>query len=181
MKLFRQICFLTAIVCALIALPLIVLAADEAVGGAPQPVWWHRLLVDLVLGFGVAILGLLAKLLTSLFDFIAEKSGWAFLARVDDLMMEIVNDIYQAEIQPLKAAKADGVVTADELAKFKDVAIDRARSYLGMKGIKKLAGMVNGAGLNEVLGAKVERAVKASKVLGTAGKGSRLDPPKPSG
>jgi hypothetical protein len=181
MRLIRDLFFILAALALVVAVPLAVLAADDMVGGvaAQNSPWWHGLLVDLVLAFGALILGMIAKLLTRLFDYLAEKTGWAFVSRVDDLMMEVANDIYQAEIQPLKKAREDGKVTREELASFKRTAIERAKTYLGAKGIAKLGSLVNGAGVDAVLGAKLEKAVKSAKVLGL--KGPRLDPTQPSG
>lgn len=133
------------------------------------------MLVALFVGLGGVAIEFLRRGLNKLFDHFAESSKLAFLARVDDLMMDVVTDIYNSEVEAVKAATADGKLSADEKARFKQIAVDRLKGQLSTDGLGKLVGLF-GEAANDALAAKVEKAVTAAK---NAGAVKKLDPSKP--
>jgi hypothetical protein len=99
------------------------------------------------------------------------------LVRLDDAVLAAVREVQQVTVDSLKAASADGQLTADERAKVKQAAIDSIKSHLGTKGIGEVAkvlGLEDGA-VDKLLSTRVEAAVhdlkttRAASGPGTAG------------
>jgi len=133
--------------------------------------WWQSLLITLATGLGTVLIGLLGRALNKLFNYLAEKSNLAFLGRVDETMMAIVTDLYNTEVEALKAAAADGKLTAEEKAMLKTKAVDSLKSWLGPKGVGELGKIFNGSA-DAALAAHVEKAVTIAKNAGKLAKKS---------
>jgi hypothetical protein len=84
--------------------------------------------------------------------------------KVDDVMATVVADIATHERAALEEAAKDGVVTADEFARLKSVAIERTKAVLGERGVAELQGAMGlgGPALEQYLSGKVETAVAAA-------------------
>ena len=83
------------------------------------------------------------------------------LIRLDDAVLNAVREVQQAVVNEIKAARADGKLTAEERARVKDRAIESIRSHLGMKGLAELTevlGLEDGS-VDKVLSSRVEAAV----------------------
>lgn len=93
---FFQLAIVTGLFLLVLAVPTVVMAADAAVGGVPPGAnpWWHMVLVQVFIGLGSVILGMLGKGLTMLFDWLAIKTGLEWMRGVDDMIMDIVQDTY---------------------------------------------------------------------------------------
>ena len=150
-------------------------AADTSVISAPMK-WWESVLITLATALGGVILNYLRKGLNALFDMLAEKTKLTFLANVDEVVMDVVTDLYAVEVEHAKKAAADGKLTAEEREKFKTIAKDRLSSWLGPKGLAKLSEIFSGQS-DMVLAAKIEKAVTVAKNAGKAARAS--DPSKP--
>lgn len=137
--------------------------------------WWVQLLGS---GFGTAVLSALGWLFKRLFDWAGEKTKLDFLKRLDDLVMAVISDIYNTLVQQAKNAKADGKLTEHERQRFKTMAIQAIKGYLGTKGMTQLIAILGGkaASVDGFLGAAVEKQITASK---NAARGSSLRVPFP--
>lgn len=174
-RLFSKLCFVVSVCCAVLFVPFAVFAADAAVGGMPPEAnpWWHIVLVNVLIGFGSIVLGLIGKGLTLAFDWLAEKTKISFLARVDDALMDIITEIYATQVEHAKAAAKDGKLSKEEREKFKSLAISSLKSWLGVKGIKKLGAIANGFTETSIRG-KVEKAIAVSKNAGKLARSSAI-------
>jgi hypothetical protein len=126
------------------------------------------------------ILAILAWLSTKLAQLIGAKVKNEYLrgvlARLDDAVFAAVRDVHQVLVEELKAASADGRLTPEERARAKKMAIDKARSYLGTKGLAELCKVLglDAEGIENLLGTRVEATVhdlkrsRASGALETA-------------
>lgn len=122
---------------------------------------WMELLVPFASVLATALAGLLARLLSKLADDAAEKTNLRFLARVDDVIMDVVTDSLQTKVRQLKAAAADGKLTEEEKAELKSLPVDAVKKHFNMKLLGKLFG---GEDLvDEALARKVEKAVLGAK------------------
>lgn len=91
------------------------------------------------------------------------KNEWVrgVLARLDDAVLNAVREVEQSVVAEIKAARADGKLTADERARVKAQAIESIRSHLGVKGLGELGrvlGLEDGC-LEKLLSTRVEAAV----------------------
>lgn len=91
------------------------------------------------------------------------KNEWVrgVIARLDDAVLNAVREVEQSVVDEIKAARADGKLTAAERARVKAQAIDSIRSHLGLKGLGELArvlGLEDGC-LDKLLSTRVEAAV----------------------
>jgi len=83
------------------------------------------------------------------------------LVRVDDAVFTAVKDLQQTVVEQIKAASADGKITADEKKQIKDKALAAVKSHLGTKGLAEAASVLGlgGGALEGLLSSKVESAV----------------------
>lgn len=117
--------------------------------------------------FGSSVLALLTAGLALLTNWIAKKiksEHWAAVVmKTDDVAIKVIRDVYQAYVEPLKAANADGKLTEDEKRNAKAMAIQQIKSYLGAKGLNELASLLSAGKIDEYLSSVVENAVSNSK------------------
>jgi len=85
------------------------------------------------------------------------------LIRLNELVATQVRANAQTIVASLREAAGDGSVDADELARIKDETIQRLKTYLGQRGLKDLAKVIDGETLDTFLEAKVEQAVHQLK------------------
>lgn len=90
------------------------------------------------------------------------------LLRLDDAIMTVVRDVEMTVVKEIKAANADGVITAEEKASIKRVAIATLKEYLGLQGLTLLAKVLGFSGLEDervdnFLYSKIEAAVHDMK------------------
>lgn len=135
--------------------------------------WWQQALIALAGTAGTAVLGALAWAMRRLFDWLSEKTKLEFLSRVDDLALDVVTELWNSEVRHLKAAAADGKWTSGEKKKIAKLAVTTLKSYLGERGMKKLAWVVTGDGstIHKLLRSKIEKAVTTAKNAGKAARG----------
>jgi hypothetical protein len=83
------------------------------------------------------------------------------LLRLDDAVFVAVRQIQQVIVEQLKAASADGTLTAEERDQVKTATLDAVRSYVGPKGVLEICKILGlgDAELERVLGPRVEAAV----------------------
>lgn len=83
------------------------------------------------------------------------------LVRLDDAVFTAVKDLQQTVVDEIKAASADGKISAAERQRIKVAAVTNVKSHLGPKGVVELGRILGlGAGaLDGLMGSKVEAAV----------------------
>ncbi len=126
--------------------------------------WWMQLIIGAAGTFGTVLLAQLGRLLNKLFNYFAHKSNLAFLANVDEYIMGVVTEVYNAEVKHAKKASADGKWTKEEKARFASIPLEKAKQHFSVKKLTQLAG----AGVNEFLASRVEKAVTIAKNTGKA-------------
>lgn len=96
----------------------------------------------------------------------------AMLGRVGDEAKAAVLEVFQVYVSAIKAASADGKLTADEKAHARGLALDALKRNLGKQGLGRLARIlglrIGGTALDAWLLGKVETAVAEAKLVGTA-------------
>ncbi len=88
------------------------------------------------------------------------------MTRLGHAVRDAVNDVFQTYISELRRANADGKLTDEEKAIAKQMAIERAKVFLGRKGIKVLLyslGMKQET-LDTFLGGQVESEIRKQKL-----------------
>lgn len=116
---------------------------------------WAQVLIAFSGVIGTVILGLLGRLLAALASYAAQRTHIAKLDTVDDHIMAVVTDLWQAEVKHLKESAADGKLTSEEKAKFKKIAVDRVLSQFGASALGGLFGAADTA-LADKLGERLE-------------------------
>lgn len=83
------------------------------------------------------------------------------LVRLEDAVFTAVKDVQQSVVDEIKAASADGKISASERQRIKGAAVGNVKSYLGPKGVAELGRVLGlGAGaLDGLIASKVEAAV----------------------
>jgi len=83
------------------------------------------------------------------------------LLRLDDAVFVAVRQIQQVIVDQLKAASADGTLTADERRQVKVATLEAIRSYMGPKGILEICRILGlkDDELERVVGPRVDAAV----------------------
>ena len=105
------------------------------------------------------------------------------LARLTEAVSTIVSETQQTTVEALKAAAADGKITAEEAAELKDGAISRVRGYLGKRGLKELETVFDREMIVKVIAYTIEAEIAQMKLFGPAteaAKGSSLVVADPS-
>lgn len=141
--------------------PHLVLAADAAKDIA-LPAWAQAAIAIgglLATALGAALGRALHAALTQLFAFLAQKTKIAKLAELDGVVYGFVAEVAQAEVAAAKEAAADGKITPEEAAKFKQIAIDKVKEHFGLAHLADLLGDQ----LESYLGSRVEKAVVDQK------------------
>jgi len=75
-----------------------------------------------------------------------------------------VLEVEQVYVEAIKAARADGVLTAQEKAEARSMALATLRANLGVKGLQRLARVLGIADVDRWLGTRVEAAVRTRTV-----------------
>ncbi len=82
------------------------------------------------------------------------------LLRLNDAVFSTVMQLEQTLVAELKAANADGKLTADERKRVRDVAIDLVRDQIGPKGLEKAAKVLGlDMRIDEFISGRVESEV----------------------
>lgn len=124
--------------------------------------WYAHVLITLAGAAGTALIGLTARALGKLFDYLAAKTRIAKLAEVDEIIMGYVSQTYQAEVKQLKEAAEDGKLSPEEVERLQRIPVEKLKEQLGIGPLTKLLG----DGFESYLQSRVERAVVAHKVAG---------------
>lgn len=90
------------------------------------------------------------------------------LARLTEAVSTIVSETQQTTVEALKAAAADGKITAEEAAELKDGAISRVRGYLGKRGLKELETVFDRDMIDKVIASKIEAEIAQMKLFSPA-------------
>ena len=83
------------------------------------------------------------------------------LVRLDDAVFSAVKELEQTVVAEAKATNSDGKLTAADRDRIKRAAMDKVKSYLGMKGLAEIGTILglSPEGLAGVLGTRIEAAV----------------------
>lgn len=125
---------------------------------------WVQILIAVGGTLGTALIALLGKVLDRWADTIAERHKLAFISRIDDHVMGYVTDLFNTEIEALKAAAEDGKLTKEEKDRLKRTVVEVTKRHIGIGALSK----VFGANVDTELGARVEKAVTVAKNAGKA-------------
>lgn len=129
--------------------------------------WWGQLIIALAGMFGTAALEFLRRYLSKLGELAAEKTKFAKLGRVDDVIMTAVEDTYTKLVKHAKAAAADGKLSAEEKKKFAQIPLQAAKDAFSIKTLVDVLS-TSEEKLDEVLDRRVSTAVAAAKRAGKA-------------
>jgi hypothetical protein len=162
--------------CVFFSVAICVLLVSRIVGAqeAPQLAERFDFIVRVTELLGALVLGGIGYLLKKTIDFVSSKSNSAWvrgvLGRVDGLAMRIVREIYQKEIEALKEAREDGKLTDEEKERFKTIAMDTLKEYVGPKGIKELTALLGASGkIDKFLSSTIEATIATEKTRPQAG------------
>lgn len=125
---------------------------------------WNIILVDVgqaVVPWAVTFLvGLLSKYVYSKI----QSDFWRSVAtNATTEVFDAAQEVHQTYIKQIKKGREDGVLTDEERAKAKRMAVETAKSNLGAKGVARLGKIVGAQGVDNYLSTKVESAVSALK------------------
>ncbi|MHB1844734.1 MAG: hypothetical protein ACYCWW_07865 [Deltaproteobacteria bacterium] len=83
------------------------------------------------------------------------------LVRLDDAVFSAVKELEQTLVAEVKASSGDGKLSAADCDRIKRAAMDKVKSYLGMKGIAEIATILglSPEALDGVIGTRIEAAV----------------------
>lgn len=105
------------------------------------------------------------------------------LLRLGDATLTATKELQQTVVDEIKAASADGKISADERRRIKAAAIANVKSHLGPKGVAefgRILGLADSA-LDALIAAKVEAAVHDLRIAASGVKGANgADGPLPS-
>lgn len=179
MRKYLPMCLCVLSISSVMAWPLIATAAgiplDEPVpipAAVVDSPWW----VDLLAVVGSLLGSMLLWAGKKLVDWLTEQNKRAWLGRLAELAVRIVVDLYNTMVEAAKDAAADGKLTQAERDRFKRLAVDRLRSWIGPKGLKAIvwAAGANPESLDQILAAEIESAVTVAKNAGKAARGPLL-------
>jgi hypothetical protein len=147
-----------------IAIHAVPLSALATLAPTSVDAWWN-VLAQALLALSPFLLAALSWLSLQLAGLIKAKvkheNVRGTLLRLDDAVFVAVRQVYSTVVEELKAAAADGVLTAEERQAVKRAVLDAVRSYVGPKGLLEV-GRALGLGddeLDRVLGPRVQAAV----------------------
>lgn len=83
------------------------------------------------------------------------------LVRLEDAIVTATKDLQQTIVAEIKAASADGKISAEERRRIKAAAVANVKSYLGPRGVAEISRILGlpGTALDGLIAAKVEAAV----------------------
>lgn len=111
----------------------------------------------------VFLAGLIGKYLIAKID---NEKVRKYVGRAFVEVKSAVAEVYQVYVAALKEANEDGKLTALEKKQAKTMALKRAKSYIGKKGLKGLGRVLGTDAVEDWLGGKVEAAVDEAKKAG---------------
>lgn len=125
---------------------------------------WTELATTLAMMLAGYGLKLLREYLSKKGDEAAAKTGFTFLAKLDDVAMGVVMDLHNNLAREWKEASADGILTKEEKAKLRSTAINVIVEHFGMN---KLMSVFSNdeAAITRLVSNKVEKAVSLSSEL----------------
>lgn len=124
---------------------------------------------ELLIGLGGGLLSLLAWLLGAAARYFGQKTKNEYannaINRLDDALIAAVREVYQTYVSQIKKGRADGKLSSEEKAAAKDLAIDKAKSFLGKKGLKAVAKVLGlpVEGLDAMFNSRTESALNLVK------------------
>jgi len=136
----------------------------QGAGTTTELAWWVQAIIAVAGVLGTVVLNLLRKYFGQLMDLAAQKTKLAFLAQVDDVVMNKVSELWQTEVKVLKAAASDGKLTPLEKARMKKKAVDWANDLLDVKQLLGIFGDHVNAALGNVVDANVVTAKNLARV-----------------
>ena len=125
-------------------------------------------LVEMLVTVGGALLALLLTALTygakKAADKIKNDYASGLMLRMGDAVQHAVLAVKQEYVDQLKDQNGDGKIDRAEAAYAKDLAMQKAKAYLGKKGLKELAKVLGAESLvGDLLGSEVEAQLGALK------------------
>lgn len=85
------------------------------------------------------------------------------LDKLENITYTVVQELANTTVKELKARAADGVLTKEEGAFVKEVAINTIKSYAGLPGLKLL--VTGGTSIDKLIGSKVEAVLAQVKQI----------------
>lgn len=137
----------------------------------------------LLVPIAVGMAGVVTWVLVAARKWLEAKAGDSLMGKsvmkLDDVLLAVVHDLEANGKADLRAAAEDGVITSEEFAKLKEIAIGRTKAILGEQGIEALKGAMGfgAAQLEQYLSGKLEGAVAAVSL--NAAKTAALAAPSP--
>lgn len=126
---------------------------------------WLYVTIGLVMTFGGSLIVLFGKGLGLLTDYVADVTGLAFIRKVDELLVGIAATVYQDQVEPWKAASADGKLSSEERKLAQDTAIASLKKSVSLDRLQDTFAAV-GEDLHAALGSRVDLAVDRAKNSG---------------
>ena len=114
-----------------------------------------------VLGSLLALLG--AWLANEIRRRVQSEHARGVMLRLVEATDAAVREVEQTVVPEVRAAAADGKITGEEAAKIRDAAVNRAKMYLGRRGIGELQRVIDTDQLEAVIRGRVEAAVHGMK------------------
>lgn len=140
---------------------------------AASPTLLEQVMPHLVELAGTLLMGALTWAGVAVKNLIATKvqneAVKGVLTRLDDAVFAVVKELEQTVAAGLREAAADGKITPEEVAKIKQAALDKVKSYVGPKGLDTalaVLGLKDASALDALISGRVEAAVhdvKAAK------------------
>lgn len=169
-----QLCFRLGL--ALMVLAVLLLAgpafAQEAAPSSASTLGLQLLgqLLPMLVGIiGLVLTGLVVLPLQKWLAAKAQTSALAGVAmKAEHLAEGVVADLNATLVPELQSALKDGVITKEEAAHLREVAMGRLKSQLGTRGLTELSGVlgIGGAALEQYIGGLIEKKVEAAKGAG---------------
>lgn len=134
--------------------------------GMATPSNWIELVVNVLTPLLVTALAYVATRVEKVIaQHVKNESAKAVLLRMNDAIFDAVGEVEQTLAGALKEAAADGKITKDEALTLRNLAVSKAKTYLGSVGVEKAREVL---GLDEeafeqAIVAKIERAIAESK------------------
>lgn len=154
--------------CFVVLVPVLAFGQDAATDDYIIP-GWLQAIIALAGAFMTFVLEIARRYFGKLMDLAAEKTKLAFLAQLDEIVMDRVAELWQTEGEALKEAAADGKLTQAEKDGLKQKAVDWAMGWLDPQILIDLFGTP--AKAREAIGAKVDKHVVKAKNAGKMAKG----------
>lgn len=121
---------------------------------------WGQILIAIAAPLGTIVLGLLGKVLAQLGEYVAQRSKMAWVAQVDDFIMNVISELWRTEVKALKAAAVDGKLTSSEKSAMKRAAMDSVYKQFGAVKLLKVIGG------SDAVSARIETSLMTLKKWG---------------